>query len=110
MQGGIALTLVLLGTLTTHKGFETMVDYTAPVFWFFFLLTGVSLLVLRMREPEIFRPLLVPFYPLTPILFCVLCGYLLYSSLAYTGFGAILSVAVVVAGVPLLLWNRCRQS
>jgi amino acid transporter len=110
VQGGIALALVLLGTLTTRKGFETMVDYTAPVFWFFFLLTGVSLLVLRMREPEIYRPFRVPFYPLTPILFCVLCGYLLYSSLAYTGFGAILSVAVVVAGVPLLLWNRCRQS
>jgi amino acid transporter len=43
-----------------------MVDYTAPVFWFFFLLSGVSLLVLRVREPEVSRPFRVPFYPLTP--------------------------------------------
>jgi len=60
VQGGIALTLVLLGTLTTRKGFETMVDYTAPVL-VLFLLTGVSLLVLRMRGAKIFRPFLVPF-------------------------------------------------
>lgn len=109
VQGAIALALVLLGTLT-RNGFETMVDYTAPVFWFFFLLTGVSLFVLRVREPQVSRPFRVPGYPLTPILFCLICGYLLYSSLAYTGIGALLGVAVVVAGAPLLLWARRRQS
>jgi amino acid transporter len=109
VQGAITLFLVLLGTVT-RKGFETMVDYTAPVFWFFFLLSGVSLLVLRVREPHVFRPFRVPFYPLTPILFCLICGYLLYSSLAYTGMGAITGVAVVLAGIPLLLLPRNRQS
>lgn len=107
MQGAISLVLVLLGTLT-RQGFETMVEYTAPVFWFFFLLTGISLLVLRVREPEVPRPFRVPFYPLTPILFCIICGYLLYSSLAYTGVGALVGLAVVVAGIPLLLLTRRR--
>ncbi len=101
---------LLLSTLTTRKGFETMVDYTAPVFWLFFLLTAVSLLVLRMREPQIPRPFRVPFYPLTPILFCLICAYLLYSSLAYTGVGALVGVAVVAAGIPLLFLSRHRNS
>lgn len=105
VQGAISLALVLLGSLT-RKGFQTMVDYTAPVFWFFFLLTGVSLLVLRVREANVPRPFRVPLYPLTPILFCFFCGYLLYSSLAYTGIGAMVGVAVVAAGIPLLLWMR----
>ncbi|MCA1992442.1 MAG: amino acid permease [Coleofasciculus sp. S288] len=109
VQGAIALALVLMGTLT-RQGFETMVDYTAPVFWFFFLLTTVSLFVLRRREPHIPRPFRVPFYPLTPILFCLICGYLLYSSLTYTGVGAIVGVAVVVAGIPLLLLSGHRPS
>ncbi|BAZ20611.1 amino acid permease-associated region [Kalymmatonema gypsitolerans NIES-4073] len=109
VQSAITLFLVLFGTLT-RKGFETMVDYTAPVFWFFFLLSGVSLLVLRVREPHVFRPFRVPFYPLTPILFCLICGYLLYSSLAYTGVGALAGVAVVLAGVPLLFLANHRQS
>jgi APA family basic amino acid/polyamine antiporter len=105
VQGAISLALVLLGSLT-RKGFETMVDYTAPIFWFFFLLTGISLFVLRAREPNVPRPFCVPLYPLTPILFCFFCGYLLYSSLAYTGIGAMVGVAVVAAGIPLLLWMR----
>lgn len=105
IQGVIALGLVLLGTLT-RQGFETMVDYTAPVFWFFFLLSGIALLILRRREPELSRPFRVPAYPWLPLLFCGMCGYLLYSSLTYTGIGALLGVLVVVAGAPLLLWHR----
>jgi APA family basic amino acid/polyamine antiporter len=108
LQAAIALALVFLGTLT-RKGFETMVDYTAPIFWFFFLLSGVSLLVLRIREPHIVRPFRVPFYPFTPLLFCAVCAYLLYSSLVYTGVGAIAGVLVVAAGIPLLFWNNYRQ-
>ena len=108
IQGALSLGLVLLGTLK-RKGFETMVDYTAPVFWFFFLLTGLSLIVLRVREAEVPRPFRVPMYPLTPILFCLVCGYLLYSSIAYTGIGALVGVAVVLLGIPLLLWMRSSR-
>ncbi|MBD2255500.1 amino acid permease [Nostoc parmelioides] len=108
VQGAIALALVLLGTFT-RKGFETMVDYTAPVFWFFFLLSGISLLILRRKEPHILRPFSVPFYPLTPLLFCAVCAYLLYSSVVYTNVGAVVGVLVVIAGVPILFWNRYRQ-
>ncbi|MEA5581381.1 amino acid permease [Nodularia harveyana UHCC-0300] len=108
LQVAIAFALVILGTIT-RGGFETMVDYTAPVFWLFFLLSGVSLFVLRIREPEISRPFRVPFYPLLPLLFCGFCAYLLYSSLVYTGEGALIGVLVVAAGIPLLFWNRHRQ-
>lgn len=105
VQAAIALALVLLGTLT-RNGFETMVDYTAPVFWLFFLLSGVSLFVLRVREPEVPRPFRVPLYPLTPLLFCAICVYMLQSSIAYTGVGALVGVAVLVLGIPLLFVAR----
>lgn len=108
LQGAIALALVLLGTIT-RKGFETMVDYTAPVFWFFFLLSGISLFVLRNRESHIQRPFTVPLYPLTPLVFCAVCGYLLYSSLVYTNVGAVVGVLVVAAGIPVLFWNKYIQ-
>lgn len=101
-QGIIASLLVLLGTLT-RKGFSTMVDYTAPMFWFFFLLTGISLFVLRFREPEVARPFQVPLYPLTPLLFCAACLYMLRASLLYTGIGAMLGVFVFLLGGLLLL-------
>jgi APA family basic amino acid/polyamine antiporter len=96
-QGAMALALVGLGGLT-RSGFETMVEYTAPVFWMFLCLTGVALFVLRRRDPARPRPFRVPFYPLTPLVFCATCGYLVYSSLAYTGLGALVGVGVLAAG------------
>jgi APA family basic amino acid/polyamine antiporter len=101
VQATVALALVLLGTVT-RKGFETMVEYTAPVYWFFFLLTGVSLPVLRLKEPGASRPFRVPLYPVTPLLFCATSAYLLYSSLAYTGVGALVGLAVLGVGALLL--------
>jgi amino acid transporter len=109
MQGAVALLLVLLGTASRH-GFSTMVEYTAPVFWLFFLLTGISLFVLRRKDRGIARPFPVPLYPVTPILFCAMCAYLLYSSLAYTGWGALVGAGVLLLGLPLLLIaRRTRQ-
>lgn len=108
VQGIISVVLVILGT-SGREGFKTMVDYTAPVFWFFFLLTGISLLVLRSREPNVPRPFQVPLYPWLPILFCLVCAYLLYASLVYTGIGALVGVGVVVLGAALLTVNRLER-
>lgn len=108
-QGLVALCLVLLGT-GTRQGFSTMVDYTAPVFWLFFLLTGLSLFVLRRKEPGADRPFRVPLYPLTPLLFCATCVYMLQSSLTYTGIGALVGVAVLLAGMPLYGLARARMA
>ncbi len=105
VQGAVALFLVVLGAMT-RKGFETMVEYTAPVFWFFILLIGISLFVLRRKEPHIDRPFRVPLYPLTPLLFCASSAYLLYSSLAYTGVGALLGIAVLGIGALIMLLTR----
>jgi basic amino acid/polyamine antiporter, APA family len=108
MQGSIALLLVLLGAWA-RGGFVTMVEYTAPVFWFFFLLVGLSLFVLRTQEPERPRPFRVPLYPVMPLMFCVTCVYMLHSSLAYTGPGAVVGVGVLLAGVPLLFLARSHH-
>ncbi|MEW6115453.1 MAG: APC family permease [Nitrospirota bacterium] len=108
VQAGIALGLIILGTVT-RNGFATMVEYTAPVFWFFFLLVGVSLFILRRKEPDMFRPFRVPLYPATPLVFCGLCSYMLQSSLSYTGIGALGGVGVLLAGIPLLFAVRLHE-
>ncbi|HIK17940.1 MAG TPA: hypothetical protein IGS53_21990 [Leptolyngbyaceae cyanobacterium M33_DOE_097] len=100
----IALALVRLETFA-RKGFETMVDDTAPIFWFFLLLRTVLLIVLQMQEPCQPLPFQVPLYPLTSILFCTICGYLLYSSLVYTGIGAIAGVMLVLFRIPVVRRN-----
>lgn len=102
LQGIIALILVSFG-LFSRSGFETMIDYTAPVFWFFLLMVGISLFVLRKKEPDVERPFRVPLYPVLPLIFCISSGYLLYSSIAYTGWGALVGIGVLLIGVLFLI-------
>ena len=82
-------------------GFNTLVAGTAPVFWAFFLLTGISLIVLRFRDPTRPRPFRVPGYPATPIVFCLMCAYMLYSSLAYARVLSLLGLVPLVIGLAL---------
>lgn len=98
LQGIIAAALIVFGSFA-RNGFEAMVDFTAPVFWFFFLSTGIGLMVLRVKRPDVHRPFKVPLYPVTPLLFIAVSGYLLYSSLSVTGKGALLGVGLLLAGL-----------
>ena len=107
VQAIVSLVLVAFGA-ATRAGFETMVAYTAPVFWLTLMLMGVALFVLRRREPDRERPFRVPLYPITPFVFCLASAYMLYSSIAYAGGGALLGVAVMLLGLPLLLIGRSR--
>lgn len=110
-----ALALVAVGA-ALGSGFKAMVEFTAPVFWLFFLLTGISLFVLRRREPAVARPFRVPLYPVLPLVFCASCAYMLYSSLSYVysqtlgGLNAAwIGVAVLACGGVLLLLLRSNR-
>lgn len=107
VQGVLALALIAFGALQ-QDGFSAMVEFTAPVFWFFFLLTGVALFVLRFREPTIARPFKVPLYPILPIVFIATCGYLFYSSVTYAQSQQSVSIALYVMLTGLVVWGLLR--
>ena len=108
IQGLIALALIGAGSVTPD-GFGAMVAYTAPVFWTFFLLTGLTLFVFRAKAIE--RPAFgVPLYPLVPLAFCAMCAFMLWSSIDYIrnpDFGpkfgdmVLAGIAIMAAGVPV---------
>lgn len=83
--------------------FETLVSGTAPVFWIFFLMTGLSIFVLRKKDAGIERPFTVPLYPLVPIVFCLTCVYMLYASLIWAQWLTMLGLLPLGLGV-VLYW------
>jgi APA family basic amino acid/polyamine antiporter len=106
-----AITLVMIVSLAAIYGsdrrhFERLVTFTAPFFWLFLLITGGTLIVLRQRrragETLGFR---VPFYPVTPLVFMAVCGFMTWSSLTYAyqnrSIEAVGSIAALVVGVIL---------
>ena len=110
LQGFISLGLVGFGAFQ-HDGFEAMVEFTAPVFWFFLTLVGLALMVLRWREPSVVRPFRVPLYPVVPLLFCASSAYLTHSSVQYAASqnAVSVSVGVMLLGVLVLVLLRIRQ-
>ncbi len=109
VQGIIALILVIIGA-GSQQAISTMVDYTAPVFWFFILLTTLSLFIFRYRKGHKPNSYKVPFYPVPPVLFLIACVYMLYSSLVFTGTGAFAGAMILLAGVPVYYFARKNQT
>jgi len=109
VQGAVALALVVFGAFQ-NAGFKGLVEYSLPVFWGFFMLTGIALFVLRVKEPRAERPFSVPGYPFVPAIFVITCGYLLYSSLAYHGRHALVGLGVLAVGAVVMLLGNRRDS
>lgn len=107
VTGAISVALVLLAVVN-KSGVKFMVDFTAPVFWFFFLLTGVALFVLRFRAPHVARPYKVPLYPILPIVFVGTCAFLLYRSLLFTLENQAVQAALYVMAAGVVVWLVAR--
>jgi amino acid transporter len=114
LQGVVSLLLVYVGS-TTPDGFNAMVAYTSPVFWTFFLLTGITLFVFRARggEAPAFK---VPLFPLTPLIFIGTCAYMLWSSIDYIRnpifgpkFGDMVLGGIVIMAVGIPMYWLARR-
>lgn len=98
VQGCLSLVIVIFA-----GSFIDTILYTAPVVWVFFLATGLSVFVLRRKDPLIPRPYKVSGFPVPTIIFCAFCIFMLYNSVTYAmavkPVGLITVVCVLLAGV-----------
>jgi basic amino acid/polyamine antiporter, APA family len=113
VQAAIVLALIWAGS-TTRDGFEAMVAYGLPVFWTFLFLTGLTLFVFRRRggEAPSFR---TPLYPVVPVAFLAMCGFMVWSSFDYVAnspygpkFGNLVLAGLIVMaiGIPLYFFAK----
>lgn len=118
-----ALTLILIGFgALARDGFETMTGYTAPAFWGFLFLVGLSVYVFRSRGQVAADGFKVPLYPVLPAIFCASCLWMCWSGINYAlflwsksgygiaGVGAILGILVMLTGVPLVLLTKSKTT
>jgi APA family basic amino acid/polyamine antiporter len=83
MQTLITIGLVV-GFGLSEGGFARLVVFTGPFYWGFIALVGVALIVLRLRgrtdDKSLYR---VPLFPLTPVLFTLTSGAMVYAAIDY---------------------------
>ena len=111
VQSAICLALVAFRAFQAD-GFDAMVEFTAPVFWFFLFLIGIAVFILRTKHRDAKRDFSIPLYPLTPLVFCLSCAYLSYSSFAYAhSKGAVyISMYVMLLGIGALIFLRAKSA
>ncbi|MHC4266228.1 MAG: APC family permease, partial [Planctomycetota bacterium] len=102
VQGAIAVALIVfLGSF-----FDTLIYTAAPVYCFY-LATSLAVIVLRFKEPHIERPYKVTGYPVTTIIFCAVCAFLVYSAVSYAWAQKMRSLQVLAVVIPagmILYW------
>ena len=106
-QGAVSMLLVALGAF--YDGFSTLVDYTGPVFWLFMALSGLAVIVLRLRDKTTARPFRTPLYPVLPLLFAASAVAMVWSSLAYVQEGAWFGFGVLAAGTVVMAVLRAMR-
>jgi amino acid transporter len=102
VQGCISLAILLFA-----GSFIDTILYSAPVVWLFFLGTGISVFVLRRKEPQLERPYKISGFPVPALIFCAASIFMFYSSLTYAmsmkPIGLIIVLCVLIAGM-LVYW------
>jgi basic amino acid/polyamine antiporter, APA family len=96
-----AAVLVLSGS------FDALTDYAIFSILLFSALVTSSIFVLRARRPDADRPYRTWGYPVTPILFLVVVGYLLVNAFVTAPLQAFTGLGLILLGLPFYwYWRR----
>jgi APA family basic amino acid/polyamine antiporter len=101
VQGAWACVLALSGS------FDTLTDYVVFGSWIFYGLTTASVFVFRRRMPNAARPYRAWGYPVVPLVFLLVTGWLLVNTLIYTPKQAVIGLCLIALGLPVYFyWTR----
>ncbi|CAE6446018.1 Y+L amino acid transporter 2 AltName: Full=Cationic amino acid transporter, y+ system [Rhizoctonia solani AG-1 IB] len=93
LQVIITLFYILIG-----GGFRTMINFVGVAAWTFYFLTGVGLIILRVKEPGLPRPYKA--WIITPLIFSGVSLFLLLMPIFAAPLEALAAFAFIVSGVP----------
>ena len=95
--------LALTGT------FNTLLTYVVFVGWIFYGLGGVCVIVFRRREPNAPRPMKIPGYPVTPILFVASALVIVVNTIIDNPQRGLIGIGGTLLALPVYAFWR-RQS
>jgi basic amino acid/polyamine antiporter, APA family len=114
VQGVISLLLVAGVAMyewaqQSTNTFGTMLNFTAAVFWFFFLLTGAAFFMLRHIDHDLPRPFRVPLYPVIPLAFCSWCAYMTVGTIIEQPRVSLVGLGILLVGLPFYFWPQKKR-
>ena len=102
VQGIWACVLALSGS------FDTLTDYVIFGSWIFYALVTASVFVFRKKYPDAIRPYKAFGYPIVPILFLIVAGWLLTSTLINNPTQSFIGIFLILLGLPVYYYLTKR--
>lgn len=94
-QGAWASILALSGS------FDTLTDYVIFGSWIFYALIGSSIFVFRRRFPDAERPYRAFGYPVVPLVFLLVAGWLLINTMMTAPTQSFIGIGLILLGLPV---------
>ncbi|MEO6589083.1 MAG: amino acid permease, partial [Pyrinomonadaceae bacterium] len=104
-QGAWASILALSGS------FDTLTDYVIFGSWIFYALVTSSVFVFRKKFPDAERPYRAFGYPIVPLLFLLVAGWLLINTMISTPTQSFAGIFLILLGLPVYYYliNRSKE-
>ena len=105
VQGILAIILALSGS------FDTLTDYVIFGSWIFYALVTSTIFIFRKRYPDADRPYRAWGYPVVPVVFLLVAGWLLINTLVTTPWQSFTGLFLIILGLPVYyyLTNKNRS-
>ncbi|MBA3334795.1 MAG: amino acid permease [Pyrinomonadaceae bacterium] len=87
--------------LAISGSFDTLTDYVIFGSWIFYALVTASVFVFRKKFPDAERPYKAFGYPVVPILFLLVAGWLLVNTLITNPFQSFAGIFLIALGLPV---------
>jgi APA family basic amino acid/polyamine antiporter len=102
----ILLQLGVVTLLLLTQSFEAVVDYIQFSLTFCTFLAVLGVVVLRFTQPALRRPYRVWAYPLTPAVFLLITGYMMYFLIVQRPAQSLAGIATMLAGLLVFAVSR----
>jgi APA family basic amino acid/polyamine antiporter len=96
-SGIVAAILALIGS------FDTLTDYAVFAMWIFYALITGSIFIYRRKFPDLERPYRAWGYPVVPVIFLFVAGWLLYRTIVDSPVQSVTGLALIALGLPVYL-------
>ena len=109
---GVLFQGVWASILALSGSFDTLTDYVIFGSWIFYALITSSIFIYRRKHPELVRPYKAFGYPVVPIVFLLVAGWLLVSTMINSPQQSFTGIGLIILGLPVYYYlvNKGNKS
>ena len=105
---GVLFQGVWASILALSGSFDTLTDYVIFGSWIFYALIGSSIFVFRRRYPDAERPYRAFGYPVVPIVFLLVSGWLLINTMMTAPTQSFIGIGLILLGLPVYYYFNSK--